>query len=343
MFPRRIILALLVIMVAVPCVSRAAARRGDRSRAEHPAWQVEIFRERMIHFTPGDSTRHDSEEAYALGSGRVAARTIALEHPAAPTRVTARVATRPIPKDDLHVHDPWDRAGNVRLRLPGQPDIEIVKFVTAYGGVTEHEVDVTHLAPLLTGPCTFLGFVDTWSCPGWRMDFSLSFEYGGANAAPDWARGILYEESVTAARLAAGELVVEVEVPAGLERVVLNYLVSGHCTAGRAADEFVSKDNVIRLGGEELLRLRPWRDDCRRFRAINPYCRRWSDGSWSCDYSRSGWCPGDVVAPLKVELGDRLGPGRQRLSFDIEDVRPEDENGHFGYWRVSAHLLGWED
>ena len=48
---------------------------------------------------------------------------------------------RPIPKDEVSVHDPIDRAANIRLVVPGEPDIEVVKYITAYGGLTDHEVD----------------------------------------------------------------------------------------------------------------------------------------------------------------------------------------------------------
>jgi hypothetical protein len=153
---------------------------------------------------------------------------------------------------------------------------------------------------------------------------------------------VLYEESLTAERLGEAGLAVTVQVPDSLTRVVLNLLVSGHCTDGRGADEFESKDNVVFVDGEEVARFRPWRDDCRRFREVNPYCRRWSDGSWSSDYSRSGWCPGDWVPPTRFELSRALTPGTHTLRYYIENVRPEDEDGHFGYWRVSAHLLGWK-
>ena len=83
-------------------------------------------------------------------------------------------------------------------------------------------------------------------------------------------------------------------------------------------------------------------NDCGNFRAINPYCKKWSDGYWSSDYSRSGWCPGDIVAPLELDLTDHLTPGTHTVRFMIENVRPEDENGHFGYWRISGRLLGWK-
>ena len=186
------------------------------------------------------------------------------------------------------------------------------------------------------------------------MDFELVFETGvepaldGVPAAPpegpsDWGAPLLYEESLTAERLEEGPIDVPVTVPEGVSRVVLRYLVSGHSTDGTDADEFVSKDNVVLVDGAEVERFRPWRDDCGRFRAANPYTRRWSDGYWSSDYSRSGWCPGDRVAPRLVDLSGVLAPGRHLVSFNVEDVRPKNDEGHFGYWRVSAALLGWEE
>lgn len=104
--------------------------------------------------------------------------------------------------------------------------------------------------------------------------------------------------------------------------------MSGHCTDGRDADEFETKNNVVSIDGVDAVRIRPWRDDCRRFRAVNPYCRRWSDGSWSFDCERSGWCPGDVIAPLSFDLTGRLGPGEHSLAATVENVRPRDEEGN---------------
>ena len=69
------------------------------------------------------------------------------------------------------MHDKWDRAGSIRLITEGQPDLEIVKFVTAYGGQTDWSVDVSALAPLLRGPVEMAAFIDTWVSPAWRVDF----------------------------------------------------------------------------------------------------------------------------------------------------------------------------
>lgn len=341
-----------------PCAASAfllvAALLGwqQEARAERPAAvsptharTVVVFDDAAVHFDPEHPETLAAGRVAHEDNGRVVVATVALPEPSAHTRIIARVTTRPIPKDEISVHDPWDRAGNVRLSLPGVPDIEIIKFVTAYGGVTEHEVDVTHLASVLQGECAFRGFIDTWLSPAWAVDFSLSFEQvdEDGDPRPDWVRPLLYERSATAESLGEAGYAVDVEVPEGTRRVVLYYLSSGHCTDGTDADEFVSKDNVISVDGVVVERFRPWRDDCRRFRGVNPYTRRWSDGRWSSDYSRSGWCPGDWVPPVALDLTDHLSPGPHSMQFSIEGVRPKGEDDHLGYWRISSYVVGWKN
>ncbi len=308
-----------------------------------PPTTVTIFHDNVLHFAPDDSTRYETAMVRSLDAGRIISTAREMHRPRYPARITAHVTIEPMIKDMRNVWDRWDRAGNVRLRKVGHADIEIVKFITSYGGRTEHTVDVSHLAPLLDGACTFLGFIDTWVSPAWEMDFELIYEQQLRDEAPHWVAGVIYDESVTRENLASDTRTVTVDIPAGTHRVLMHYLVSGHCTDGIDADEFQTKDNVISVDGSEVSRLRPWRDDCLQFRAINPYCARWSDGSWSSDYSRSGWCPGDMVAPVVIDLSEYLTPGRHLLGFFIEDIRPKGEDGHFGYWRVSSHLLGWEN
>jgi hypothetical protein len=315
---------------------------------------VHVFHRQPVRFAPENAAHFDTAEIRAADNGREIERTVTLPAPAHPVRVLARVRLHPIPKDAASVCDPWDRAGNVRLVAPGRPDVEVVKFITAYGGATTHEVDVTNLAPLLRGQCTFRGFVDTWLDPAWRIDFELVFEPAdtepppawmqewldpGDRRAPDWVIPLMHE-TITRELMDGGDVTAKVTIPPGAERMVLEYLVSGHCTDGRDADEFVAKDNVITVDGEEAHRFRPWRDDCRSFRDVNPYCRRWFDGTWSADFSRSGWCPGDAVRPVPIDLTGRLSAGEHVIGFRVEDVRAKDEGGH-GYWRVSARLVGW--
>ncbi len=304
---------------------------------------VQVFESNGIHYSLENPDRYATESVGAADNGRVLVRTVVLPEPKEPVRIVANVAIKPVPLDERTVHDTYDRAGNIRLSKEGMPDIEMLRFVTAYGGEARHEVDVSHLAPLLRDECTLKAFVDTWVSPAWRIDLDLTYSSVTGRENPDWVRSVLYEEWVTSEVLQREPLAVEVNVPRGLDRVVLNYLATGHCTDGRGSDEFESKDNVIRLDGREVHRCRPWRDDCVAFRSVNPYCTRWSDGTWSSDYSRSGWCPGDIVAPEQIELTENLPPGNHSFMIDVEGIRPRDEHGHYGYWRISAYLLGWRD
>lgn len=318
------------------------ATGGCGQRVEAPPPQiVPLYENVTVHFTPADSARYDTPVAFARDNGRVMATYRELPERRGPARVTLRLAVRPIRQDIRSVVDRWDRAGSVRLLKPGMAPVELCRFMTAYGGPIAHEVDVTRVAPLLTGHCRFEIFIDTWVTPAWQVDAALVFQpvADGSLARPAWAAGALLPE----AGLTALKPLVEatVNVPPGLRRLELAAISTGHCTDGTDADEFITKDNVISVDGREVARWRPWRDDCGKLRALNPYCARWSDGSWSCDYERSGWCPGDVSLPETVELTPWLTPGTHTVSWKVEDIRPADAAGNFGYWRVSAMLTGW--
>jgi len=305
---------------------------------------VTVFEQTNIYFSAEIASKENTPGIRADDNGREAVTTVTLPTYERPIRITAHLVLHPIPLDEQSVCDKWDRAGNIRLEQKDGPDVEVVKFVTSYGGFTEYDVDVSQLAPLLQGECTFRAFIDTWVSPAWKIDFSLSFDADTETTDIEWvwARGIYFEPSYDTRHVDDTGRTVTVDIPDGCDRVLLNYLVSGHCTDGRGADEFVPKDNVISVDDVVVYRFRPWRDDCEQFRAINPYCRRWSDGYWSSDYSRSGWCPGDIVLPVELDLSDHLTPGRHTIRFVVEDVRPVDADGNYGYWRLSSYLTGWQ-
>jgi hypothetical protein len=329
--------SLAFLLLAWGSPSRAAA---EASSAGGPAL-VTVFEGAPVHFLPDSAAKYERPGLTAADGGRLVRTRVTLPEIAGPHRITALLTVRPVPKTDREVFDRWDRAGNVRLVEGGMPPLEVVRFMTAYGGRTDHEVDVTHLAPLLRGERTFEAFVDTWSSPGWTLDVALRYTPVRDHDNATWASPLFYADSFNREEMPAGAEV-DVEIPAGLRRVVMKYLSTGHCTDGTDADEFISKANVISVDGTVVARYHPWRDDCRKYRDRNPYTARWTDGSWSSDYARSGWCPGTEVLPLEFDLTDHLTPGRHRIGFCIEDIRPKDENGHFGYWRVSAHLVGWD-
>jgi hypothetical protein len=301
---------------------------------------IKVFDKAALHFTPDDSTRYDSPGVKAEDYGRVLVTRTALPGSVWSGKIFGNVQIESIAMDSMKVRDKWDRAGAIYMTVPGYPDLELIKFITAYGGPTEHCVELSHLRPLLIEQVEFKAFVDTWASPGWHISFDLEFIEEPNPLPSDWVLPLIYEEAVTAEYQPKP---VHVDIPKGTMRVELYYLVSGHCTDGTDADEFESKFNVVKVDGREVLRYKPWRNDCTKFRAINPYTRHWPDGTWSSDYSRSGWCPGDWVRPLVTDLRMDLTPGAHEMEFVVENVRPKDENGHHGYWRVSAYLVGWKD
>ena len=305
---------------------------------------VSLFHDATVHFTPDDSTLYDSPFASARDKGRVMVTYQEMDTGRGPGRVLLKFSVQPIRKDIRNMVDHWDRAGWIRLVKPGMAPVEMTRFMTAYGGAISHEVDVTHLAPLLTGHCEFEVFIDTWVSPAWKIDAELLFvsdAVGGTNT-PAWATGALFPDGGLTAE--KPEVTTEVTIPEHTRWVEVAAITTGHCTDGSDADEFITKDNVLLVDGVEVYRWRPWRDDCEDFRIVNPYCAKWADGSWSSDYSRSGWCPGDVADPVFVDLSEWLTPGRHTLTWKVEGIRgmdPEDDEEHHGYWRVSASISGW--
>lgn len=329
-----------ILASLIPTVLVLIAGCGERIESPVPR-TITLYDDVTVHFTPDDTLRYDSPFASARDKGRVMATYRELPPLAGPEQITMRLHVAPIRKDIRNMHDRWDRAGWVRLLKPGMAPVELCRFMTAYGGAITHEVDITRVWPLLTGHCEFEVFIDTWVSPAWTVDVDLVFtpDATGATAPPRWTTGLVFPDGGLTAE--SPETSTRVTVPPGTRWIELAVISTGHCTDGTGADEFITKDNVLLVDGREVHRWRPWRDDCAEFRAVNPYCAKWADGSWSSDYSRSGWCPGDVALPRFIDLSGVLTPGEHTVTWRIEDVRSRDAEGNHGYWRVSAAVSGW--
>jgi len=258
--------------------------------------EVAIFRNAAIRWSPDSVASFSGRGLAYRDGGRIAATTVTLPAMKGPHRITALLTVRPVPKTDREVFDRFDRAGSIRIAVKGGPDLEVLRFITAYGGRTDHEVDVTALAPLLSGRRTFLATIDTWTSPAWTVSLSLRYTPVADFDNASWVTPVYFTDNFNREQMPDGDSAT-VTIPPGLARVALRYTATGHCTDGMDADEFVSKANVIAVDGVVVARFHPWRDDCRSFRDRNPYCARWTDGSWSSDYSRSGWCPAWKCCP----------------------------------------------
>jgi len=289
--------------------------------------KIDVFKNNYIHF--GGEAQNNSEFYNELDNGRILSKNLKLPSFSKPVQI---IANLDIDTDG----DPWDRAGTIYIDVPGMEEIELLKFITGYGGHSILEKDVTYLAPLLTGEITINAFVDTWVQNGWIFDFSLSFIETDSIQPATWNYGIMFNSGMTRAQIDEGKPVYPINIPPNPERVMLTYYVSGHCTDGRGADEFESKDNVIAIDDLEIHRYKPWRSDCENFAKQNA-------GGGTYWYSRSGWCPGDKVYPVVLDVSDKMNGGLHNLSYWIENIRPKGSDGNFGYWRVSSSLAGWGD
>ncbi len=322
----------LVILGLVTITGWAAAGNAE---------VVHVFNEQTLHFSEDNAAEYCTAPDSAGDNGRMVFHEADLpdwEH----VEIMAFLRLLPIPKSEVEVQDRYDRAGNICLVQEDGSLLELIRFMTAFGGPTEHEVDLSEFQYLLRGKQTFRVFVDTWGRPGWKVDLALEYRKVEEDENPDWARGIYEEKEFNRQEMPDG-VEVTVDIPDGLERVVMVYTSTGHCTDGRDEDEFVSKPNVIYVDDVPVFRYHPWRDDCRENRGLNPYTGKWTNNVWSSDYSRSGWCPGRLVIPVEIDLTDHLTPGKHTVRFKIENMRPKDENGNYGFWRVSSSVIGWKE
>lgn len=279
---------------------------------------VEVFSENVIKFGNGMNTEPVIEE----DNGRIISRNIELPVFEEPVQITAYL-------DVIAYGDPWDRAGSIYLTAENMDDVEILKFITSYGRSYSHKLDVTDLAPLLMGKSEINAMIDTWS-GGWKVNLKLVYKKVSDIEQAVWTEGIFNDQSLEADEVDEENPTKTVNIPAGIDKVQLTYYCSGHCTDGRGADEFVPKTHKIFVDDELVYDYVPWRDDCEKFP---------SDGNYWL--SRSGWCPGDKVYPVKLDLSEQLSPGEHEIRFWVEDIRPRGSDGHLGYWRVSSFLTEW--
>jgi hypothetical protein len=252
----------------------AAGLDAPQAPAAPAPLEIPIFRDATVRFSPDSSAKYLVAGLEVEDRGRIVFNDIVLPTDPPRGRVKALLSIKPVPLEEGSLFDRWDRAGSIRLALGEGHEIELVRFITSYGGRTDHEVDVTAFAALLRGRCRFRAFIDTWVTPAWRIDCSLRYEPDSTFDAPSWAAPVMLVDSFKRKEHGDGGVEAEVGVPPGLSRVVLRYISTGHCTDGRDDDEFESKAKVISVDGRLVARIHPWRDDCRGYRERNPYCSR---------------------------------------------------------------------
>ncbi len=97
---------------------------------------VAIFDQTLVHF--GGGPQNEKSLYVEEDNGRIIARSITLPTIDSPTSITAHLIVD-------SKGDPWDRAGNVFLELPGHDNIELLKFITGFGGYSDLSLDFMNI------------------------------------------------------------------------------------------------------------------------------------------------------------------------------------------------------
>lgn len=268
------------------------------------------------------------------------------------TRIMATVTLRPAPPDvgadgKVKPGDAWTRAGSLSVVVPGEQgaadkEVELMRFVTGFGGPGTFRQDLTCLGPLLSGKQKLRLYISTYSKPGWIAGAALEFSAEGVGyRRPAFAKALFNEPQVTGRE---PRLDASIVIPPRLGRPRLRILSTGHATDGGPEHEFISCPNVLQVDGREIARWRPWAEQGGSVRGLNPMAgRQIIDGRelWSSDLDRSGWHPGLVVEPEFIPVPE-LTAGRHEVELEVQGIRPKGASGAYGYWRVSAIVVADE-
>ena len=274
--------------------------------------------------------------------------------------------------------------------VPGEnyiPTIELMRFMTPFGVgyYNEHEIgqkrkpvyidkwadcvtwaqDITDLYPTLEKEAYVGVFIDTWTPEGYvvSVDLDLKESQISCDALPNrkvmpLLNTVYYIGQSYPDIFARQDLEMEFDMPKAAKNVRLKYIVTG--PGGHSGgDEFVKRQNIVSIDGNEVLNFIPWRDDCASFRRFNPGTGVWlikrlamyidkegysekmvEEPLGSSDLSRSNWCPGSDVVPEETFVGD-LAAGKHTFKVSIPEAEPVE--GHkLNHWLVSAYLV-WEE
>ena len=274
--------------------------------------------------------------------------------------------------------------------VPGEnyiPTIELMRFMTPFGVgyYNEYEIgqkrkpvyidkwadcvtwaqDITDLYPTLEKEAYVGVFIDTWTPEGYvvSVDLDLKESQISCDALPNrkvmpLLNTVYYIGQSYPDIFARQDLEMEFDMPKAAKNVRLKYIVTGH-GGHSGGDEFVKRQNIVSIDGNEVLNFIPWRDDCASFRRFNPGTGVWlikrlamyidkegysekmvEEPLGSSDLSRSNWCPGSDVVPEETFVGD-LAAGKHTFKVSIPEAEPVE--GHkLNHWLVSAYLV-WEE
>ena len=228
--------------------------------------------------------------------------------------------------------------------------------VGAWADSVHWSADLSHMQSWLTDTDTlWVGiYIDTWTAEGYNVSASITMEESDlpCDVALDQTTRPLLNTTKLAhdqrpyTAFPESPLTVPFTLDAASKGATLDFLTTGH--GGHAGgDEFTEQEHLLLLDGDTLKRWTPWRTDCGAYRRFNPTSGFWpstyvvrgdtlEERVASSDLSRSNWCPGDDVKPLRLELGD-LAAGEHTLEIAIPGAQSWTDST-FNFWNIAATL-----
>ena len=234
------------------------------------------------------------------------------------------------------------------------PGFELVRAITPFGGPLQVAEDVTDIVNGLPGLHQLGLRINTWSdaegiVSGSNGEWIASAELLSWHG-PAPRRVLAVVPLVLGDQVAVDAEPVTFEVPEGAGSARIDYRVTGHggvfspgCLG--PAEEFCRRTHELRLDGELLQELTPWRDcsdNCTlsdndsgygpaQYCAQNP-C---ADPN-SARAPRANWCPGNQTPPFVIEAAELQVAGEHELTRSIQELASG------GLWTVSATYFAFE-
>ena len=119
-------------------------------------------------------------------------------------------------------------------------------------------------------------------------------------------------------------------------------MCTGHGgSGGVGCCEFAQRTHRIWVDGALVLDTTPWRNASDALRSVNPCSGRWDgngDGdttdpypidTWSSDFARSNWLPGDDVTPFVIDVTDAFDPLLTTHTIEYETTGDFSPDGAF--------------
>ena len=197
-------------------------------------------------------------------------------------------------------------------------------------------------------------YIDTWTAEGYTVSASITMDE--SDLPCDAALTQTTHPLLNTTKLAhdqrpftafpEGPLTVPFTLNAPAQGATLDFLTTGH--GGHAGgDEFTEQEHILLLDGDTLKAWTPWRTDCGAYRRFNPTSGFWpstyvvrgdtlEERVASSDLSRSNWCPGNDVKPLRLALGD-LSASEHTLEIAIPGAQAWTDST-FNFWNIAATL-----